>query len=309
MLTAGRYRPQNEELRIIRADTGEERIVVLKGRILFRGDGTPTRAIGTVADVTDQRRHEAELAEAKTAAEAANRAKSRFLANMSHELRTPLNAIIGFSDVMRQGTFGPVAPRRYVNYVEDIHRSGEHLLSLINDVLDMAKIESGKFELHRAPLSVARIAEQALMFMETQARNAGVALTAQIAPELSLVADARAIRQVLTNLVSNAVKFTPSGGAVRVFAETTADGRLALGVEDNGIGMTEAGIALALEPFGQVELTATVEGSGTGLGLPIVKSLIEAHDATFRIESAPGEGTRVWAEFPARDVGVRRGAA
>ena len=136
-----------------------------------------------------------------------------------------------------------------------------------------------------------------------------MSLTAEIAPDLSLVGDARAIRQILTNLVSNAVKFTLPGGAVRVFAETMADGRLALGVEDNGIGMTEAGIALALEPFGQVELTATVHGSGTGLGLPIVKSLIEAHDAAFRIESAPGKGTRVWGEFLARDVKRERGAA
>ncbi len=299
---------RNEELRLLRADTGEERIVALKGRVLFRDDGTATHAMGTMADITEARRHEQELAEAKCAAEAANRAKSQFLASMSHELRTPLNAIIGFSDMIRQRTFGAIGQHRYEGYIDDIHKSGEHLLSLIDDVLDMAKIEAGKFELDRTPLDLADAAEQALLFVAPQARRAGVVLSAAIAPRLSLTADSRAIRQILTNLLSNAVKFTAPGGRVRIFAEMLGDGGIALGVEDDGIGMTRTGIVTALEPFGQIESRVTVDGHGTGLGLPIVKSLIEAHGAQFQIESEPGRGTRVWGEFPARDTASRSAA-
>jgi PAS domain S-box-containing protein len=302
-------RLQDEELRVFRADTGEERIVALKGRVLFSEDGIATRAIGTMADITDRRQYEKELADAKSAAEAANHAKSQFLASMSHELRTPLNAIIGFSDMIRQRTFGAISQNRYEGYIDDIHKSGEHLLSLINDVLDMAKIEAGKLELNREPLDLHQVAERALLFVAPQASAAGVALTTAVAPGLWLNADQRAIRQILTNLLSNAVKFTPGGGTIRVFGQLLANGTLALGVEDDGVGMTREGMMTALQPFGQVERATTVEGAGTGLGLPIVKSLIEAHGAVFHIESAPGSGTRAWGEFPAGDVSESRSVA
>jgi two-component system, sensor histidine kinase len=302
-------RLQDEELRVFRADTGEERVVALKGRVLFSDDGVAMRAIGTMADITERRHYETELADAKSAAEAANHAKSQFLASMSHELRTPLNAIIGFSDMIRQRTFGALGEHRYEGYIDDIHKSGEHLLSLINDVLDMAKIEAGKLELHREPLDLCKAAERALLFVAPQAGAAGVELTTAVAPGFWLNADQRAIRQILMNLLSNAVKFTPRGGAIRVFCQRLANGALALGVEDNGLGMTREGLMTALQPFGQVERAATVEGAGTGLGLPIVKSLIEAHGAMFHIESAPGSGTRAWGEFPASDVLQPRDAA
>jgi PAS domain S-box-containing protein len=294
--------PRDDEFCIVRADTGEQRFVVLKGRTLFNAEDAPIRVIGTLVDVTDQRRRETELAAAKSAAEEANRAKSRFLASMSHELRTPLNAIIGFSDMIRHRTFGPIMPSRYEAYIGDIHKSGEHLLSLINDVLDMAKIEAGKFELTRAPLDLSHVAEQALLFVAPQRQAAQIGLQATIARGLRLTADERAIRQILINFLSNAVKFTGSGGTIRLFAETLPDGGLALGVEDSGIGMTAPGIATALEPFGQIAHTATHNSHGTGLGLPIAKALIEAHGAVFRIESTPNVGTRVWGEFKADDV-------
>ncbi len=294
---------RKEEVRIHRANDGAERVVALKGRILRSADGTPSRAIGTMADITEQRRRECELAEAKVLADQANRAKSEFLASMSHELRTPLNAIIGFSDVIRHETFGQVQPDKYRGYVDDIHESGCHLLSLINDVLDMAKIEAGKFELQKMDIDVGATVANALRLVETQAAEAGLTLDSRIDDGLRLFADERAAKQVFVNLLSNAVKFTKPGGRVTVFAERRNDGRtVRVGVEDTGIGMTRDGLAKALEPFGQVSHTVTVEGRGTGLGLPLVKALIEAHGAVFGIESAPGRGTRVWGDFPTNAI-------
>ncbi|MEJ0025049.1 MAG: ATP-binding protein [Rhizomicrobium sp.] len=290
---------RNEEVRIRRVSDGVERVVTLKGRILRNADGLPSRAIGTMADITEQRRRETELAEAKVLADKANKAKSEFLASMSHELRTPLNAIIGFSDVIRHETFGALRPAKYREYVDDIHDSGRHLLSLINDVLDMAKIEAGKLELNPVDLDIAATATNALRMVETQATEAGLAMDSRVDGGVRLLADERAVKQIFVNLLSNAVKFTRRGGRVTVFAERAADGKgVRLGVEDTGIGMTRDGLTKALQPFGQVAHTVTVEGRGTGLGLPLVKALIEAHGATFGIESAPGRGTRVWGEFP-----------
>ena len=221
---------------------------------------------------------------------------------MSHELRTPLNAIIGFSDLMRQGVLGPVAPPRYADYIQDIHGSGQHLLSLINDVLDMAKIEAEKFELHRGPIVIAAVAESALLFVAHQAGKKGLSLKADVQTGITLMADERAIRQVLTNLLSNAIKFTPVGGSVRLFGEVLAGGGFALGVEDTGIGMSGEELVVALEPFGQVEKDISVSGVGTGLGLPLSKAMIEMHGAVFQITSKVGVGTRAWATFPASDV-------
>ncbi|HUJ47859.1 MAG TPA: ATP-binding protein [Rhizomicrobium sp.] len=292
---------RNVEMRIRRASDGEERIVAIKGRVIRNNDGIASRAIGTLADITVERRRERELAGAMAAAEQANRAKSQFLASMSHELRTPLNAIIGFSDVVRQETLGPVSPPKYLEYVNDIHDSGLHLLSLINDVLDMAKIEAGKLELRPCELDIAIVAAAALRLVEAQAAESGLALSLDVESGLSLTADERAIRQILTNLLSNAVKFTPRGGCVLLFAQRTVDGGVVLGVEDTGVGMSPDGVTRAMQPFGQVEQTMAVEHRGTGLGLPIVKALVEAHGATFHVDTRPGEGTRVWAEFPAAE--------
>ncbi|MFZ1989261.1 MAG: HAMP domain-containing sensor histidine kinase, partial [Alphaproteobacteria bacterium] len=241
---------------------------------------------------------EAALTQAKIAAEQANRAKSAFLASMSHELRTTLNAVLGFSDLMRQETWGLIRPPKYREYIEDIHNSGKHLLSLINDVLDMAKIEAGKREFQIAEIDLASVAHNALRFIEPQAAERGLKLEPLIQGGIGLMADERAILQILTNLLSNAVKFTKRGGRISVFARLTPGGSVSIGVKDTGIGMTAEGIKRALEPFGQIDPTITNEGKGTGLGLPITKALIEAHGASFHIESAVGKGTRVWGIFP-----------
>ena len=251
-----------------------------------------------------------ELAEARDAAEGANRAKSAFLASMSHELRTPLNAIIGFSDMMRQELLGPVHPQKYKEYIGDIFSSGRHLLDLINDVLDLSKIEAGKRDLKDEDIALADVVRDVELYVEPQAQSAGVDIVRTVGDKMRLVADERAIRQILVNLMSNAIKFSPKGSEIRIFAQTGPGGSLQLGVEDHGIGMDATGIKKALEPYGQVsQTTNNAEGKGTGLGLPIVKALIEAHGASFHIESALGVGTRVWGEFPPARIPAERQAA
>jgi signal transduction histidine kinase len=228
----------------------------------------------------------------------ADGAKSAFLASMSHELRTPLNAIIGFSDMIRQRIYGPLSPAKYGSYIDDIHNSGNHLLGLINGILDLAKIESGKREFVEKQLDISKIAREAITFVSTQASTAGVALQCDIDETVHLLADERAMLQILTNLLSNAVKFTQPGGRATVFLERLPNQGLALGTIDTGIGMTAPELQKALEPYGQVSDAMTVEGHGTGLGLPIVKSLFEAQGARFMVTSMSGDGTRIWGEFP-----------
>lgn len=229
----------------------------------------------------------------------ANRAKSNFLASMSHELRTPLNSIIGYSDLIRQETHGPVVPARYAGYVEDIAASSVHLLKMINDLLDLAKIESGKRDFHIAPVRVSEVAADAIRLLEPVAAQAHVSLMVDAKHDAIVRADERALKQMLINLLSNAVKFTRPGGLGVVFCEVTPSNRVIVGVRDTGIGMSAEEQHKALEPFVQVSEIETVEGGGTGLGLPIVKGLIEAHQGTLRIESTKGRGSKIWVEFPA----------
>jgi two-component system cell cycle sensor histidine kinase PleC len=250
---------------------------------------------------TARRKREAE--EARHAAEGANRSKSRFLAVMSHELRTPLNAIIGFSDLMQNQSLGPLQPAKYREYSQDIHISGQNLLGVINDILDMAKIEDGKMVLFEEPIDLGEQISAATRFVAERARQSQVALDREIAQGLPpLLADQRSIRHILLNLLANAVKFTPGGGRVTVRAERTPEHGLALAVADTGIGMSPEHIEIALTPFGQVANEYTRRHDGTGLGLPLVKSLAELHGAAFRIESTLGIGTTVSIAFPAGRV-------
>jgi len=237
-----------------------------------------------------------DLAAARERAERANETKSVFLASMSHELRTPLNGIMGFSELIQRG-----APK-YLEYAASIHDSGKHLLSLINDILDLAKIEAGKRELIDEELDISEVARDALSFLERQAATANVSLHLDVTSRALLIADRRATLQILCNLLSNAVKFTPAGGRATIFARVTHQ-NFVLGVEDTGQGMTQEELQKALEPYGQTSVDKmTVEGHGTGLGLPIVRALIEAQMGLFRIESTPGAGTKVWAEFAANRI-------
>ena len=262
--------------------------------------------IGTLIDCFHEmlariERHDASLTTARLEAEAASRAKSSFLATMSHELRTPLNAILGFSEIMMTETFGPLGSANYRDYTRDIYDSGMHLLNVINDVLDLSKVEAGRLDLNRTDIDVDETVEAALRFFRERSRKAGLTVTAEIEPGLPpIFADERVLRQCILNLVSNAIKFTPSGGTVTVTVRGEPGGWMALAVADNGIGIAEADIPRVLTPFSQADNAYVRKQEGTGLGLPLVKSFAELHGGTFAIKSALGVGTTVTVRFPPR---------
>jgi two-component system cell cycle sensor histidine kinase PleC len=240
----------------------------------------------------------------KVRAEGANKAKSEFLANMSHELRTPLNAINGFSEIMVQEMFGPLGDARYKGYSQDILSSGQHLLALINDILDMSKIEAGKMSLKFEPLLIEDVTEDAVRLVRNRAESAGQLMSIDLPADLpEIEADYRAIKQVLLNLLSNAIKFTPRGGAITVRAETRDDplgDRLRISVEDTGIGIAPDDLARLAQPFEQVENQHAKTTQGTGLGLALTKSLVEMHGGSLELRSAPGKGTTVSFSLPVR---------
>jgi len=239
-------------------------------------------------------------------ARAASQAKSEFLANMSHELRTPLNAIIGFSELVAGELFGPIGPR-YVEYGHDIHASGIHLLSVIGDILDLSKIEAGQRQLSESEVDLHDAAESSLRLVRGRAENNGVRLVNGVARAVPHIhADERAVKQMLLNLLSNAVKFTPGGGRVAVGAEVRGDGSLAVSVDDTGIGIAPENIPRALAPFSQVDSSLSRRYAGTGLGLPLVKSLIELHGGMLELKSEEGKGTLATIVFPADRVRTRR---
>ncbi len=260
--------------------------------------------VTTVVDITLRKQMEQSLRLAKDQADTANRAKSTFLANMSHELRTPLNAIIGFSEMMLKHTFGPVGHDKYDEYLNDMHLSARHLLDIINEVLDMSKIEAGKMELDESEVDVGGLIKSVMRMVASRAFGSDLKMETSIAPNLPrLYADERLVRQILINLITNAVKFSRKGGKVNVEAHEMKDGEMEVVVIDEGVGIAKEKIARALEPFGQVsDNPEDARHQGTGLGLPLAKAMIELHGGEMALESEEGKGTKVYVRFPRRRV-------
>jgi PAS domain S-box-containing protein len=253
--------------------------------------------VGVWTDITELKWREVAVLQAKEAAEAANRAKSTFLANMSHELRTPLNAVIGFAELITLQLNGPIGSERYLDYARDIRLSGEHLLGVINDILDLSRIEAGAVDLDEDDIVCADLLDSCAQLVRGQATRAGLALEVEAPRDLPEIrGDRRRLRQVLINLLSNAVKFTPAGGRIRMGAAREPGGGLVLCVEDTGIGMSAEGIAEALTPFKQLDTSLARRYEGAGLGLPLAKNLLELHGGRLELESEIGRGTtaRCW---------------
>jgi two-component system cell cycle sensor histidine kinase PleC len=241
--------------------------------------------------------------EARHRAEEANLAKSRFLASMSHELRTPLNAILGFSEVMGSEVLGPMTNHTYKDYAHDIHSSGQHLLTLINEILDLSRIEAGRYQLNEEALSLTLVVEDCCHMMTLKARGKDIRIVEEFEKSMPrLFADERAVRQITLNLLSNAVKFTSTGGEIRVRVGWTAGGGQYLSVKDNGPGIAEDEIPVVLSAFGQGSIAIKSAEQGTGLGLPIVQGLTQLHGGSFDIRSKLREGTEVVVVFPASRV-------
>jgi PAS domain S-box-containing protein len=268
-----------------------------------KGLRVPTAFCAVVRDITQWKQTEAELRDAKEKAEQTSRQKSEFLARISHELRTPLNAILGFSELMRLERFGKLQNEKYRGYVSDIHSSGVHLLSLINDLLDLSKVEAGKLELTFTSVSLPDVTDHAMRLLAERAQQARVSVRRNFPADLpNVVADLRSMRQIMINLISNAIKFTDPGGHVTIAGRLNKAGELVLRVRDTGVGMNQDEIKSALEPFQRVTSATRPDIEGTGLGLPLTKALTEANRATFAISSEPGKGTLVEITYPTTRV-------
>jgi signal transduction histidine kinase len=250
-----------------------------------------------------------DFADARDQATHANHAKSEFLAHMSHELRSPLNAIIGFSEIINDELHGPLEQPKYKEYVNDIHASGLHLLEVLNDILDLSKAEAGKLELNEVEVEAPKVIDASFRLVRERANGAQLTLVAEAPDDLpTLRADERMVKQILLNLLTNSLKFTESGGEVTVTARLDRDGNMVLSVADTGIGIAPEDIAKVMEPYGQADEGGAYDYAGTGLGLPLVKAMVELHDGAFDLESEPGIGTTVTIRFPGERVSQQRAA-
>lgn len=292
----------------LRKDNGQTVWVNMTGHAVRDTMGDIMHFECTMFDITERRNAELNLLRTKEQADFANRSKSEFLANMSHELRTPLNAIIGFSEIIRDQLFGPVGQQQYIEYAGDIHDSGQLLLSLINDILDMSKIEAGKRALVESVMNVEDIVRSVTRLVAARAKEGKIRLTMAVPHDVpAFRAEERAIKQILTNLLTNAIKFTPENGVVSLTASLTQLGQLQIVVQDSGIGMSPEEIPIAMAPFGQIESALSRKNQGTGLGLPLTRALVELHGGTLELQSAVGKGTTITLLFP-KDRVVDRAA-
>jgi|GEM_PF-509142 len=267
--------------------------------------GQTTHFVGVQEDVSDLKQRELELQEAREQADRANRAKSDFLAKMSHELRTPLNAVIGFSEVMKEELFGPLGSAHYKDYVEHIHVSGHYLLALINDILDMSKIEAGRMELNETVVRLRDVLPTVLAVCQDSAAKRNLTVSVDGVEDLpTFWADVRAVKQMILNLISNAIKFTPEGGSIVISGGHDADGTLSVSVSDTGVGIAESEQARVMEPFQQSKASLQAAEPGSGLGLALVRAMIELHRGTISLVSREGQGTTVTLRFPPARVGV-----
>jgi PAS domain S-box-containing protein len=291
------HTPQELEYRL-RASDGSYRSIWVDGRCEYDSFGAVVAIFGVVQDITDRKRIELDLRSALEQAEVASRAKSRFLASMSHELRTPLNAVLGFSEMIRDQRLGPSASARYREYAADIHDSGTHLLSLIDGLLDVSKIEAGRYELHEQTIDLRQIIERAVRTMQPVATRKQQSIAVALpAARIMLLADEKALYQVLLNLLSNALKFSHPRGIVDLRVAAGAEG-IALAVEDYGVGIPEDQLPHVGTPFFQAHSKITRIAGGTGIGLTVTRSLVELHGGTLTIASRYGEGTCVTITLP-----------
>jgi len=280
---------------------GSRRVLLTTKSPLRDAAGRVNQVVTVSLDITERKAGEQQLHEAKESAEAANRSKTEFLANMSHELRTPLNAIIGFADIMTTETLGPIGSPRYREYARDIGESARHLLNIINDILDVSKIEAGKLDIYEEEVDIAQAVEGVVRLVEPRSQEAGIKTRLDVSNGLPFLrTDPRHLKQVLLNIISNALKFTETGGSVSVHAGMTESGDLSIDVSDTGIGMSRSEIEIATQRFGQVESSMSRRFHGTGLGLPLAIGLLELHDGRLEIESEKGRGTTVSVRFPAQ---------
>lgn len=301
---AGREKISQYEFRLLRRDGSVLWVETFAAGVNWNGQPA---SLSWINNISQRKRMENELVRRKEEAEFANRSKTEFLANITHELRTPLNAIIGFSEMIGSRIFGPIDDK-YAEYAQDIHRSGLLLLDLISDVLDLSKLEAGKLDLRESVLPVATILEEMVKLLRDRASKADVVVKIEIGDALpDLIADERSVKQILLNLISNAIKFTPRGGVVTVQASSEAGG-ICLSVSDTGIGMSESEIEIALSPFGQIDSKLARKHQGSGLGLPICRSLMMLHGGCLDVTSKPDCGTSVSARFPSERSAVRKGA-